>query len=304
MNVRLGAAAIVVLAIGGSGGASQNAGKASDVLAATRKAIGDTKIAGLKTFSVEGTMQRNVGSMQLSSEVELLLELPDKYARSEMLNGPGVLSSGGTTGFNGDKPLRKVGSVGGGGAMVIRMGGPGGGTAGSGEKLSPEEQEKADRGFIRSARFDLSRLMLGWFGMVHPQVNADYSFAGEAESPDGKAFVIDARNADGFEARLFIDEQTHLPLMVTYKGPQPRTITRNSGDGSPGDLQKRLQEMQKEPPVMVDYSLFFEDWQDTDGLMFPRKIRRAIASTTVEEWTITRVRVNPKIDAKKFAVEG
>jgi hypothetical protein len=50
--------------------------------------------------------------------------------------------------------------------------------------------------------------------------------------------------------------------------------------------------------------MFFEDWQDADGLKFPHKIRRAMAGTTVEEWTVTRVRVNPKVDAKKFAIQG
>ena len=30
--------------------------------------------------------------------------------------------------------------------------------------------------------------------------------------------MIDVKNADNFAARLFIDQQTHLPLMVTYQG--------------------------------------------------------------------------------------
>ena len=37
--------------------------------------------------------------------------------------------------------------------------------------------------------------------------------------------MIDVKNADGFSARLFIDRETQLPLMVTYQGPQPRVIT-------------------------------------------------------------------------------
>ena len=58
-----------------------------------------------------------------------------------------------------------------------------------------------------------------------------------AESPDGKAYVIDVKSADNFAARLFIDEQTHLPLMVTYKGPQPRIMTQGGPEGSwPGGV--------------------------------------------------------------------
>ena len=85
--------------------------------------------------------------------------------------------------------------------------------------------------------------MLGWFGATHPSVNAHYTYAGEAESPDGKAHVIDVKNADGFAARLFIDEQTHLPLMVTYQGPQPRMVDDRRAaprrGGAPGRSRRR-----------------------------------------------------------------
>ena len=46
---------------------------------AARKAIGDKKLDALKTLSVEASVQRNVNTMQMTSEVEILLELPDKY---------------------------------------------------------------------------------------------------------------------------------------------------------------------------------------------------------------------------------
>ena len=46
--------------------------------------------------------------------------------------------------------------------------------------------------------------------------------------------------------------------------------------------------MQKQPPVMVDYTVFFEDWRDADGVKFPFKMRRAMAGTTTEEWTVRR----------------
>jgi hypothetical protein len=192
-----------------------------------------------------------------------------------------------------------------GGAMVIRMG-PGAPMSGNdGKKLSPEEQEKADKAAVRAMRTDLSRLMLGWFATAHPSLDADYTYAGEAESPDGKAYVIDVKSGEAFAARLFIDQTTHLPLMVTYKGPQPRTIQSMSGGmSSPADIQKRLEELAKEPPVMTDYTLFFEDWQSVDGIKFPFRLRRAMAGATTEEWAVGKVKVNPKIDAKKFAVEG
>src|SRR6266571_940889 len=223
---------------------AQDAGKAAEILAATRKAIGEKKLDTLETFSVQSAVQRNVGSMQMNADVEILLDLPDKYVRSEVMNGGGnmMVRGGGTTGFNGDAPIR----------------------------------------------------------MADAALKAQYAYAGEAESPDGKAYVIDVKGADNFAARLFIDEQTHLPLMVTYKAPQPRVVQMNRGERRGADLQKQMKDLQNQPPPpMADYTLYFDDWRDADGVKFPFKMRRAAAGDTTEEWTIDKVKVNPKIDPKR-----
>ena len=293
--------------------------KAAEVLAAARKAIGDKKLDGLKSLSVEASVQRNVNTMQLTSDVEILIDLPDRYLRSDSSSGP--MAMGMRVGFNGDKVIRPANSsFTSGGGMIIRMG-AGGPMPGGGEKLSVEEQEKIDKQMLRSYRTELSRLTLGWFGTTHPALNAQYSYAGEAESPDGKAHVIDAKNADGFSARLFIDQATSLPLMVTYQGPQPRMITSGgpmriqAGQAPAGErremsdedrkkareaAEKQIREMQQQPPTMVEFTLFFDDWREVGGMKFPHKLRRASAGVTNEEWTINKVRINPTIDAKKF----
>src|SRR5258705_1040400 len=109
---------------------AQEAGKAAEILAAARKAIGDRKLDTLKTFSVQSALQRNVQTMQLNSDVEIVLDLPDKYLRSEASNSAGgsmmITAGGGVSGFNGDRPLQKMNAGGSmpGGGMVIRMGGP------------------------------------------------------------------------------------------------------------------------------------------------------------------------------------
>ena len=68
---------------------AQEVGKAAEILAAARKAIGDKKLDGLKTFSLQSALQRNVQTMQISSDIEILLDLPDKYLRSEVSGGGG-----------------------------------------------------------------------------------------------------------------------------------------------------------------------------------------------------------------------
>jgi hypothetical protein len=309
---------------------AQEVGKAAEILARTRKAIGDKKLDTLKTFSVESSLQRNVQAMQMNSEVEILLDLPGRYLRSEVSGGGGshggmvVMAGGGVTGFDGDRPLQKLNAGGmAGGGMVIRMGGPAGSS--NGDKPTPEQLAEMSKAMVRSSQTEASRLMLGWFAMAHPAINAEYTFAGEAESPDGKAWVIDVTSADKFAARLFIDVQTNLPLMVTYKAAQPRmmsagggarqvtpmgggghSVTMNSSmtdeerKKAQAEIDKRIREMQQTPAVMADYTVFFEEWKDADGVKFPFKMRRAMGGETTEEWAISKVNVNPKIDPKRF----
>ena len=301
----------LMLALAGTARAEGD-GKAAEVMAAARKAIGDKKLDALKTLTLEAQIQRNVGAMQMTSDTEILLELPDRYLRSDTSSGP--MSGGFTSGFNGEKVIRPANAMSmAGGAMVIRIGpGPGGPQPPPGEKPSPEEQERLDKAMLRSTRIDLSRLTLGWFVTAHPSLNVEFTYAGEAQSPDGKADVIDAKNGDGFNARLFIDRETHLPLMVTYRGPQPRIVTAGGPSRQGREMtdeerrkardqaEKDLDAIRNQPPTMVEFTLFFDDWQDTGGIRFPHKLRRAVGGTTNEEWTVSKVKVNPKIDPKKF----
>jgi len=84
---------------------------------------------------------------------------------------------------------------------------------------------------------------------------------------------------------------------------KPVRPARVGGGGLLELLQRALgiAKLQKQPPALVEHALYFDDWRDVDGIKFPHAFRRAIAGSTVEEWAITKVKVNPKIDPKKFA---
>jgi hypothetical protein len=326
MRNRMALTGVLALALAGTGvRLAAEDGRAVEVMTAARKAIGDKKLDGVKTLTVEAQVQRNMGAMQMTTETEILLELPDRYLRSDTASGP--MSGGMTSGFNGDKVIRPANTnmAMAGGGMMIRMG-PG--APQPGEKVSPEEQERLDKLVLRNSRIELSRLMLGWFAAAHPSIGAAFTYAGEAESPDGKADVIDVKNADGFNARLFIDRETHLPLMITYQGPQPRIVTaggpmRQAAQPPSGghavqqtaarremteeerktgreEAERQIEAMRNQPQTMVEYSLYFDDWREVGGIKFPHRLRRAMSGTTNEEWTINKVRVNSKIDPKKF----
>lgn len=353
-------AAIAVTALAGEHAAAQNkadrADKSAEVIAKMRAAIGGGKLDSLKTFSLEARTARNVGERQMTSDVELYLDLPDRYLRVENVTAPIARTM--QMGFNGDKVIRPAGGGAPGAPMVIMNGmpmgadgggrggqrmtievmaaGPGGPVrgAGPGGEMTPEQQKMMEASMIRSQRVELSRMMLGWFGMAHPALNVAYSYAGEAESPDGKAHIISVKADGGFDVKLFVDQATNMPLMVSWMAPEPVRIQNTGRAGGPAgaapppppppaapghagashvqgappagqstinaeEIQRQIDEARKNAR-MIEYRVYFGDWKEVDGIQFPHMLQRATGSNTTEEWTIGKVKVNPKIDAKKF----
>src|SRR6185436_11622583 len=61
--------------------------------------------------------------------------------------------------------------------------------------------------------------------------------AGVAESPEGKADILETKEETGRVLRLFVDQATHLPLMVQYQDPKPMVMVAGGpgrGPGGPG----------------------------------------------------------------------
>ena len=123
---------------------------------------------------------------------------------------------------------------------------------------------------------DFARLMLGAFATSFSSYPLTFSYAGIAEAPEGKADVLDVTGPAGFSARLVVQQDSHLPVMLTWQQPAPGQ------------------------PAPVEYRLYYADFRDVNDVKWPFRIRRAVGDQTVEETTFDRVRINTKIDAKKF----
>ena len=140
--------------------------------------------------------------------------------------------------------------------------------------------------------------------------------------------MIDVKGADNFAARLFLDAQSHLPLMLTYIAPEPRIVMRASrdsngsqavvaghagGGSAPRDpqelspeekerLRKDMQDAEAAPAKMIEYRIFFADFREVNGLSLPHHIARGTAEKTTEEWDIKSYKVNPALKADRFKV--
>jgi hypothetical protein len=273
--------------------------KAHDVMEAARNALGGAdQIAGIKTILAKGKHQRSMGQVQANGETEISAMLPDKYLRSQtdQIFGNTVTVE---TGFNGGEPLQHTNSMGGpGGGAIIRMAGPGG----PGAQMDPAEMKAA---MLRAQQADFARVMLGWLATAPEYLEATYSYAGEAESPDGRADVIEVKGKDGFAAKLFIDQESHRPLMLTYMGRQPivRIVrserspdepSRRAGQPAPHDAERAS------PPPMVEMQVYFDDYRDVGGVLLPHRLSRSVNGEPNEEIEFEAIRINTDIKPATF----
>ena len=276
-----------------------NDSRADEILKQAREAIGAEKLQKIESLHINGQYRRAFGDRQMAGEREISISLPDKYLVEDSMN-PGGMSTSivNTRGLNGERAWS--GSSGGGG-MVFRMtSGPGG------AELTPEQMEAAQR---RMYLAEFSRYLMAMVLMPPASVQVEFKYAGESDVEDLPADVVDVTGPDRFSMRLFFDKKTHLPLLLSYRGPKPRmlTMTRPGGGRSPDDIRKAREEAEKKlkeegpaVPEEVDFFIRLSDHKKVDGVMLPHKFTFLTDSEVSEEFEISKYQVNPQFKADKF----
>lgn len=210
---------------------------ANQLLADARQAMGGDKLAAVKTLTATGRTQRtNPRGETVEAEFEVALELPDRYLMRSVMMAMGNMTIYRHSGFNGGQVIDEIDRPpnlsGGGMVMVVRVAGPGG-SAVDPEKMTPEQKTEFDRTRLLSNKKDFARLALGMFASPPAVYPLELAYAGEAESPDGKAEVIDIKGEGDFAARMFVDATTHLPLMLSWMDKEPLVMVMG-GPAGPG----------------------------------------------------------------------
>ena len=292
--------------------------KAADVMREMRKALGGDKLESMKALSVEGPFRREMGPRQMEGTNTLTIQLPTQMYRSEDLELPGGMSTERIVALNGNTAWDDFKQRGGmAGGMQIVMRGP------DNRELNPEAIEDAR---LRRTRTEMMRYLMAFFGGATLQP----TFVAVAESPDGKADVLEVKNEGGATVRIFVDQQTHLPLMLQYQEVRP--MMRFDGRGGPGrgrvgaagagdavargeaptgtgrgevrqapnPDEVRQRREQAGPPQPSTINLFLADYKKVDGVMIPHRLTQSVDNKPVEEWTLEKVKVNPSIKADLF----
>lgn len=260
------------------------ADRAAAVMAEARAALGGPAALDTVTaLQATGDFRRAMGEMEMEGELQVVLAMPDKLRRQEdiiMPHGPVMTRIEVLNGGEVWDDSTTRGGMGHGPQIVLR--GPGG-------NMDPERVKAMQ---LRMRRAEFARYALAWLLAT----DAAVTHAGVAQAPDGTADVLEISPAGAPAMRLFIDQKTHLPLMVSWRGPEPRIMVRRG----PAPPQAAAEEPEREPQAEATFEMRLSDYRTVNGMKLPHLIARSVDGRGTEEWTITRYSVNPGLKSNTF----
>jgi len=291
---------------------------AAAVLSAARSGLGgDQKLADVKTFVASGRTRQVRGSNLVPIEFEIWCELPDKYLRRDEI--PAQESGPTSIGFSGDTLIQ----------LPPAPEPPAGAAAkppSAATSAAPPDPRLAR---VASVKQDFVRLTLGMFVSSFASYPVAFSFAGQAEAPQGRADILDVKGAGTFALKLFINSDTHLPIMVSWTTPATNVVLWVPGQPAPENVApgsivvkapplpgptatkeeqdqyaKGIQDLRKKTLAgakPVEHRIYYADYRDIgNGLRFPFRLRRATAGETIEETNFDQFKTNVRIDPRRF----
>ena len=150
------------------------------------------------------------------------------------------------------------------------------------------------------------------------------AWIGVAESPDGRADVLEFKTPDGVATHLVLDEKTHMPLMLTWMGTVQTPFNNRGGGGggnfrggappnfpqsqSPQQAQQQAQQQQgrrgggNAAPQQAQLQMHLSDYKTVNGMKFPHLIQSGANNETTEELVVKSLRVNPSFKSDLFII--
>ena len=290
---------------------------ATQILAAAREALGgEKKLAAVKTFVATGRTRQLRGNNLVPIEFEIDCELPDKFVRKD--DFPAQDTDPTTLGFNGDALIQFPPAPSPPPAPAQQGAGRGGGRGAGPPRVVGVKQ-------------DFARLTLGMFATSFSGYPLTFKYAAQAEAPEGKADVLDVSGPANFAARFVVQRETHLPVMLMWQIAATNVVLRIPGQPTaaavpPGAVvvdapappassatqterdqyaaaiaNLRRQALSQAKPI--EHRIYYADFRNVDGVKLPFRIRRAAGGETIEETTFDQIKINAKIDPRKFEAQ-
>jgi hypothetical protein len=249
---------------------------AARVLADMRAALGGEAIDAVKGFSVEGDEERTFGDFKTHSNMEWVCVLPDRFivVRNNKSSFARIVD---TNGFNGDRLVRLLDLP----ASLASRRPPA-------PPQTPEQYVEGLRTSVTSAKRQFSRYAIALLGITSAYP-LDATYAGRETIDTKAAHVLLLKAADDYEARLYVDVATHLPLMISWMG-RP--------DVAFGNTSVQVIVMARQPPV--ERRIYFSDYKTAARLTWPHRFKEVVAGVVSVDIRLSKFKINPKVDPARF----
>jgi hypothetical protein len=205
---------------------------------------------------------------------EATWRLPDHFQMQETHTIPTPMGANAMTtksGFRGEKSLFEIVSsaLSGLGPMALGLVPP----------LSPQEKAEKNAREVRTARRFVVRLMVPLFAsadIVSTVMPLTMTAGTDVAMPAGPAHLINISGTDDFSMRLLVDAATHLPVLVSWKGPPVQV----GSAPRPGTVVPSVPD--------VEHQYRFEDFETKDGRHWPRRITHIADGKAHAEFRLTK----------------
>jgi hypothetical protein len=288
----IAAAALFAIATAGFVGAEGNDAKAAALLAKLRQTLGgEAKLASVAGLSFEADMRRvlpgegNEPGPEMSGDIRFDLADPKHYLFVDSFSPmPGMPPVSIGSGLDGDAQWTGPISAPMGGVMIRADGG------GDPARLRARLEK------------DMTRLSVALLaGSNLPGI--EFTYAGPAESPEGRAEVLEVKGPGGFKGKLFLDEKTARPMMLVYQEIPRRMSMRRGGPGAAPPSGGHGEEAPGAAPIapeLKEAQMFLSDYKAENGLSLPRTVTIKVQDGPTEEWTVQKIKLNPTFGPDHF----
>lgn len=255
--------------------------RAQEVLKQARVAIWDeTRSKPLQSLTINATSRSGQ-----TNEITLDMLLPDKFLLTTVrflgaAEFTSLLAANGTQTWS-DFKQPDLGALADAKRAMAGGGGDSKGGDGGGKKDSMGSGYSGGSGAMPQVNpSDLGRMLLAWLLITPGTLPVEFTYVGTAKADGKTADVLDATGPNDFAARLFIDQQTHQLLMLTYKAPMPDTADR------------------------MEIRWVVSDYRNVNGLTLPHHLTKSAGGAMTGEIEITKVKINPSLKPDKFEKKG
>lgn len=250
--------------------------KAQAVIKQVRAAIGgDSKIDAVTSLEMSGKVSRRLGDKTVTNDITLSVLLPDKFKRVEASSG-GTFEYTRTVAMDGDEGWVDFSSPNGFGPKGPYLKSSGG-----------KGDTDAQKAQVDAVRVDFARILIGLLLTAPAAYTVEFKYAGEAQMDKTVVDLLDATGPGQFAIRLFIDKQTHHPVLMTYDA---QVLIGGAGAGEKASAKPELQKVQ----------VLLADYRPEEGILLPHQITRATSGQTFEDLLIAKYKINPPLKPQSF----